>query len=132
MTQSSAFSRFLAVLLALHMAVPFWILAAGGEPQLPDPGTVRGFTREQQIQLGQKAMAEVYKQKPILPDSSPITQYVAQLGRRLETVIPHQYSWPYQFHVVQEQDINAFALPGGPVFINVGTILAADDEAQLA
>jgi hypothetical protein len=40
--------------------------------------------------------------------------------------------WPYQFHVIDEKDINAFALPGGPLFVNLGTIQAADNEAQLA
>src|SRR5581483_5822715 len=72
------------------------------------------------------------KQMPVLPDSSPVTQYVQQLGKKLEAVIPQKYSWPYQFHVVQQMDINAFALPGGPIFVNVGTINAADNEAQLA
>jgi hypothetical protein len=42
------------------------------------------------------------------------------------------YKWPYEFHVVNQAEINAFALPGGPVFVNLGTIQAADTEAQLA
>ena len=90
------------------------------------------MSKEQQEQLGQKAMAEVFKQMPVLPDSSPETQYIRQLGRKLEAVIPPEYSWPYQFHVIPESDINAFALPGGPIFVNVGTIRAAQNEAQLA
>jgi hypothetical protein len=69
---------------------------------------------------------------PVLPDSNPVTQYVQQLGKKLATVIPPDKSWPYQFHVVQQSDINAFALPGGPIFVNVGTITAAESEAQLA
>jgi predicted Zn-dependent protease len=48
------------------------------------------------------------------------------------TVIPQQYNWPYEFHVVQQKEVNAFAVPGGPLFINIGTIMAADNEAQLA
>lgn len=90
------------------------------------------MSRQQQQQLGLQAAAEVYKQMPVLPDSSPATQYVQHLGRKLEKVIPAQYSWPFQFHVVQQNDINAFALPGGPIFVNLGTIIAADNEAQLA
>ncbi|MBA3915291.1 MAG: M48 family metalloprotease [Acidobacteriales bacterium] len=90
------------------------------------------MTREQQEQLGLRAMGEVYKQMPVLPDSSALTEYVQQLGRKLQTVIPSQYSWPYQFHVVPQKEINAFALPGGPIFVNVGTITAADNEAELA
>jgi hypothetical protein len=90
------------------------------------------MTREEQEKTGLEVMSEVYKRMPILPDSSPITQYVQQLGKKLEKQIPSQYSWPYQFHVVQQKEINAFALPGGPIFINVGTINAAANEAQLA
>jgi hypothetical protein len=100
-------------------------------PQLPDPGNT-GVSKEQQEQLGLQAMAEVYKQAPVLPDSSPITQYVQQLGKKLVSVIPPEKSWPYQFHVIAQKDINAFALPGGPIFVNIGTIAAAANEGQLA
>ncbi|HEV2697819.1 MAG TPA: M48 family metallopeptidase, partial [Terriglobales bacterium] len=100
-------------------------------PQLPDPGNP-GMSRPDQEKLGLKAMAEVYKEMPVLPDSSPVTQYVQRLGAKLVKQIPQEYSWQYQFHVVQQKDINAFALPGGPIFINVGTIDAAQNEAQLA
>ena len=113
------------------MLAPFQLLAQNSVPQLPDPGSPH-TTKQQQEQLGQQAMGEVYKQMPVLPDSSPVTRYVQQLGRKLESVIPQQYSWPYQFHVVQQKEINAFALPGGPIFINIGTIQSAENEAQLA
>jgi hypothetical protein len=69
---------------------------------------------------------------PVLPDSSPETRYIQQLGKKLEAVIPADRSWPYQFHVIPASDINAFALPGGPIFVNVATITAADNEAELA
>ncbi|MGZ4822771.1 MAG: M48 family metalloprotease, partial [Terriglobales bacterium] len=131
MRYSSAFTRSVAVLLVFLIACPAWLIAAvGNEPALPDPGLAA--PKDQQIQLGQKAVAEVYKQMPILPDSDPLTRYVQSLGHKLEGVIPQQYSWPYQFHVVQQKEINAFALPGGPIFVNVGTIVAADNEAELA
>ncbi len=68
---------------------------------------------------------------PILPDSSPISQYISRLGQELAAHAPG-YKWPYSYHVVNTKDVNAFALPGGPVFINLGTIQAADTEAQLA
>ncbi len=106
------------------------MLAAVRAPELPNPGLAA--PRDQQIQLGQKAVAEVYKQMPVLPDSSPVARYVQSLGHKLERVIPQEYNWPYQFHVIEEKDINAFALPGGPIFVNVGTVLAAENEAELA
>ncbi|MGE5205591.1 MAG: M48 family metalloprotease [Chlamydiota bacterium] len=123
--------RMLALFLALLIAQPVWLWAAVHTPELPNPGEV-SLTREQQQQLGLKAMSQVYQQMPVLPDSSPVTQYVQQLGKKLEKVIPQQYTWPYQFHVIEQKEINAFALPGGPIFINVGTITAADNEAELA
>jgi Zn-dependent protease with chaperone function len=100
-------------------------------PQLPNPGSA-GMSREEQQKLGLQAAAEVYKQMPVLPDSNPTTQYVQRLGKKLVKQIPQRYSWPYEFHVVQQKEINAFALPGGPMFVNVGTIDAAQNEAQLA
>ena len=123
-------ARLLAVTLSLLIALPVSMLAQA-EPQLPDPGSVAGITKEQQEQVGLQAMAEVYKQMPVLPDSSPETQYIQQLGKKLAAVIPPDVSWPYQFHVIQQKEINAFALPGGPMFVNVGTLTAADNEAEL-
>jgi Zn-dependent protease with chaperone function len=120
----------LAVVLSALLAVPAFT-ASPTTPELPNPGSA-SMSREEQEKTGLEVMAEVYKQMPVLPDSSPITQYVQQLGKKLEKQIPSQYSWPYQFHVVQQKEINAFALPGGPIFINVGTINAAANEAQLA
>jgi len=115
----------------LAMVLAYGLAAAAQQPQLPDPGSA-GMSREQQEQVGLQAMAEVYKQMPVLPDSHPLTQYVQRLGRRLVPAIPSENSWPYQFHVIQQKEINAFAIPGGPIFINVGTIQAADNEAELA
>ncbi|MFI5071565.1 MAG: M48 family metalloprotease [Terriglobales bacterium] len=120
----------LAVLLTLLVAVQNFAVTPAN-PQLPDPGST-GMTKEQQEQAGRQVMAEVYKQMPVLPDSSPETQYIQQLGKKLVDVIPPQYSWPYEFHVIPQKEINAFALPGGPMFVNVGTIAAADNEAELA
>jgi len=121
-----------AILLTWLVAVPGWSATPTSNPELPDPGSVAGISKQQQEQLGLKAMGEVYQQVPVLPDSSPVTKYVQELGNKLVSVIPQDKSWPYQFHVIPEKDINAFALPGGPIFINIGTITAADNEAELA
>jgi len=129
MEQRSPKFRALALVLALLIAVPAWT-ATPAAPQLPDPGSV-GISREQQEQLGKQAMAEVYKQMPVLSDSSPQTRYIRQVGEKLAGVIPSEHSWPFEFHVIPQKDINAFALPGGPMFVNVGAIVAAENEAEL-
>src|SRR5215472_4244246 len=130
MTTISSGRTALALTLGVLLAMPAGAVTPS-VPQLPEPGSV-SMSRQDQEKLGLQAMAEVYKQMPVLPDSNPITQYVQQLGRKLVAQIPAQYTWPYQFHVVQQKDIDAFALPGGPIFINAGTIQAADNEAELA
>ena len=89
------------------------------------------FSQDEDIQMGNQNAAEVMKQMPVLPDSDPVVQYVQKLGGRLTERAPG-YKWPYSFQVVNVKEINAFALPGGPIFVNLGTIQAADNEAQLA
>ena len=94
------------------------------------------FTEEQEISEGNKVALEVYRQMPVLPDNDPVSRYIQDLGNRLvrsAPVLPGvQRQWPFNFHVVASPDINAFALPGGSVFVNLGTIQAAESEAQLA
>ena len=90
------------------------------------------YTPEQDIEVGRQAMAEVNRQMPVLPDSNPVSKYVQQLGQQLAAHAPGPNQWPFSFHVVNIKEINAFALPGGPIYIHVGTIQAADDEGQLA
>jgi beta-barrel assembly-enhancing protease len=89
------------------------------------------FSQDEEVQLGKQNAAQVMQQMPLLPDSDPVVQYVQKLGAKLTTHAPG-YQWPYNFHVVNVKEINAFALPGGPIFVNLGTIQAADNEAQLA
>jgi hypothetical protein len=89
------------------------------------------MTVEQEKTEGAKYAAEIFKQMPVLPDNSPLSQYVSQLGAKLVAVTPG-YRWPFNFHVVASDEINAFALPGGAMFVNVGAIRAAETESQLA
>jgi Zn-dependent protease with chaperone function len=124
------YSRILPVLVAIWLATAqTWGVVAA--PELPDPGNPR-MSRDEQKQLGLQVAAQVYTQMPVLPDSSPETQYIQALGKRLVATIPPAHSWPFQFHVIAQKEINAFALPGGPMFVNIGTITAADNEAELA
>ena len=107
------------------------VYAQSAAPTFPDPGKA-SMSRDDQHALGLQAAAHVFEQMPVLPDNSPETQYVRQLGHKLVATIPPQYSWPFEFHVVAQKEINAFALPGGPMFINIGTITASSNEAELA
>src|SRR3954471_6026987 len=122
-------------LKGLLCLVVFWpaaqICAQSAGPVFPNPGKT-SMSRENQQALGMEVAGQVYQQMPVLPDSSPETQYVRQLGQKLVATIPKEYSWPFEFHVIPEKQINAFAVPGGQMFINLGTITAASNEAELA
>jgi len=120
------FMRGTALFLCLLMAAP-QLLQARVQPTTGSDM----FTVDQEVQAGQQAAAQTNKEYPVLVESSPLTQYIQQLGHKLVQYAPGE-KWPYQFHVINEKDINAFALPGGPLYVNVGTIQAADNEAQLA
>jgi hypothetical protein len=104
--------------------------AAWARFQIPPP-CKNAFTVEQEQTEGAKVAAEVFKQMPVLPDNSPVSQNVRNLGAKLVNVTPG-YRWPFNFHVVASDEINAFALPGGAMFVNLGAINAAETEAQLA
>ncbi len=82
---------------------------------------------QEQIKLGHDTAAEVYKQMPVLSDSNPVSVFVQRMGARLAEKAPGT-RWPFEFHVIAQKEINAFALPGGPIFVNLGSIQAADED----
>ena len=85
---------------------------------------------EQEIGIGREANAQVRKEMPELTDTQ-VTSYVRSLTRRLAQVAPGP-KYPYSVSVVNYRDINAFALPGGPVWIHRGVLQAAGNESQVA
>jgi Zn-dependent protease with chaperone function len=89
------------------------------------------FSHDQDIQLGREASAEIEKELPLLKDPQ-VTRYVSDLGHRLTKFAPGESNYPWTFKVVDSQEINAFALPGGFIYVNRGVLEAADNEAQVA
>jgi hypothetical protein len=86
------------------------------------------------VKLGQEAAQEARRQLPMLNDSS-VDEYVEDIGERLAKAIPDNLQHPgfrYSFDVVNQKEINAFALPGGPMFLNRGMIEAAKSEGEVA
>jgi hypothetical protein len=88
------------------------------------------FSPEQDIELGRRSAQQIAQQAPLLRDERTVN-YVRQLGSKLASKAPG-HPFTYQFEVVATKDINAFALPGGYVFVYAGTIAAAKNEGELA
>lgn len=88
------------------------------------------YSKEQDIELGRQAAAEVRKQVAVVQNPW-LQNYIGAIGKKLAAQ-PEAGGYPYSFTLINEPSINAFALPGGPIFVNSGLIAAADNEAQVA
>ena len=91
------------------------------------------FTPQQDVELGRKGAAEVVKQYPVIKDEQ-ISAYLTKLGDRLVAAAPAELKQPvyeYSFTPVNLKEINAFALPGGPMFVNRGMFDAAAAEGEV-
>lgn len=88
------------------------------------------FSPQQDIELGQK-VAQDAEQKLHMLNSPQVDDYLNRLGKSLAANAPGE-KFPYQFKCVNDSSINAFALPGGFLYIHRGILEAADNEAELA
>lgn len=92
------------------------------------------FSLEQDIQLGRESAAQVEREMQIVNDPK-LTALIDRIGKRLmaaNAADQRNAQFPFSFKVVNDPSINAFALPGGPMFIQTGLIAASDNEGQVA
>lgn len=123
--------RAVALLLAFALAgMPVWANVDPKKGRVTANPPAGNYTIEQEVEYGRKAIPEIEKELPLLPADHPASKYIEQLGQKLAAVAPG-YKFPYTFRVVKQKEINAFALPGGPIYINIGTIQAGS-EAEVA
>jgi hypothetical protein len=118
--------------LRLSAALLLVSALAGAQTKITPPKN--SYTPAQDVQLGREAAAEVRKQLPILSDDS-VSSYLEDIGKRLTATVPGELRQPefrYTFEPVNVREINAFALPGGPMFVNRGMIEAAKTEGEVA
>ena len=121
--------RALAVLLA-GLLIFHSIAATVAEARVEIKPGWNTFTPNQDIELGREAAKEIEKESPLVSDAA-LSNYISRLGQKLARFAPGQ-KFPYNFHVVQNKDLNAFALPGGPIYVHTAIITAAANESQLA
>jgi len=128
MAISSSSTRTAALVMALSVSVP------GLFAQTPVKLPKNRYTPQQDVQLGREAAAEIRKQYPIIEDPQ-ITRYLTGLGDRLVAAAPpalKESVYEYSFTPVNLTEINAFALPGGPMFVHRGMFDAAAAEGEVA
>jgi Zn-dependent protease with chaperone function len=88
------------------------------------------FTVSQDIEIGKQSALEAERQLPMLNNRN-VDNYLNRIVQRLAAVAPGA-KYPYQAKAVNSAEINAFALPGGPLYVNRGLIEVARNEAELA
>jgi Zn-dependent protease with chaperone function len=118
-----------AAVLALIVAAT---TLASAQTRIVPPSN--NYTPAQDVELGLKAAAEARQQLPIMRDDA-VASYVDGIGRRLVEAIPadlRHTEFRYTFEPVNVREINAFALPGGPMFVNRGMVEAAHTEGEVA
>jgi Zn-dependent protease with chaperone function len=113
---------------AIVMALMLMPLAAHAQTKIKAGWNL--FSPQQDVEIGQQSKAEAAQQLPLLNDRE-VNDYVNSIGLRLARNAGGP-EFPYEFRVVNASDINAFALPGGPVFINRGVIEQARNEGEVA
>ncbi|HVG83966.1 MAG TPA: M48 family metalloprotease [Vicinamibacterales bacterium] len=104
----------------------------GGQTVITPPDNK--YTLEEDVELGRQAADEVQQQLPMLADED-IRSWVSSIGQRIVTSIPRDLQHPgfrYAFQVVNVRETNAFALPGGPMYLNRGMIEAARTQGEVA
>lgn len=94
-------------------------------------GIIAGMSgsTEKEVRLGRELAAEVDRQAKFI-DDPVITEYVNRVGQNI--VLHSDAKVPFTIKVIDSDEVNAFALPGGFFYVNKGLVLAADNEAELA
>jgi hypothetical protein len=104
-------------------------LTALGQRTVLKPGT--GSDPANDIKQGLDYSKQIEKELTLVTNRDATT-YVSTLGNKLVAKAPNPSKFPFTFKLVDDKEINAFALPGGPIYVNRGAIEAADNEAQIA
>ena len=126
---SPSASRWISAVIAVALAVSPLVLAQSNLPELGDPSGA-DMSAQQERKLGESVIRQIRLSGAYLSDPE-VNGYLNELGNRLVTAIPGA-PFDFEFFAVADPTINAFALPGGYVGVNVGLILLTQSESELA
>jgi predicted Zn-dependent protease len=125
---------------ANRWAIALSLVALGGVPacsQLLAGGLVAGqalqpISDDQEVQIGRAAAQQVLSDPKTPPaPQTAVTSYVTSIGQAIAAK-SERPNLPYEFHVIVSPDLNAFALPGGQIFVTTAAVAAMKDESELA
>src|SRR5215471_15765761 len=132
MNHFESFKLRKAVVLGIAMAIAMLPLSALAQTPIKLHGNK--FSPQDDVKLGREAAGEAEKKLQIINDAQ-LGSYLDRVGQRLAAAIPPEFQhqeFQYTFKLVKDDSINAFALPGGPMYVNTGMIQAAKTEGEMA
>jgi len=88
------------------------------------------LSRDQELQIGTQYAGQVEREMEVIHNAE-IEKWLNQIGQNLAKT-PQANAYPYYFKLVNDDSINAFALPGGPMYVHTGLLKAADSEGEVA
>ncbi|MBL4775398.1 MAG: M48 family metalloprotease, partial [Mariprofundus sp.] len=118
-------SRLFAITLLL-----FGLAACATNPATKNSDFVM-MSENDELELGQRAAAEVNKNIILLDEKDPLVRYVDRVGQKMAAIADRPELF-YRFHVVDDVTVNAFALPGGYIYMHRGLLNHMNSEAELA
>jgi beta-barrel assembly-enhancing protease len=128
--------KLLLLILVVVVSLPMACSRSGSKApvrgQEQAPQFKAGFnllSPQQDIEVGRQNAAQIEREMRVLPDPT-VQQYLNNIGQKLAAQAPGE-KFPYQFKVVDVKEINAFALPGGFLYVHTGAIAAAKNESEL-
>lgn len=117
----------------VHIAfvMPLLLVATSCATTGINAGQINLISTEEEVKLGENLAVEIEKEQPVLRNPA-ITRYVSEIGKSVAAQSERQ-DVPYSFKIIDNDDeVNAFALPGGPIYVYTGLLKYAENEAELA
>ncbi|HEV2485599.1 MAG TPA: M48 family metallopeptidase [Terracidiphilus sp.] len=118
------------ILFVIALCVPLSLYSQ----KVPKQADVRvqntSLSRDQEIEIGKQYASQVEREVEVIHNPE-VEQWLNQIGQNLART-PQANAYPYYFKLVNDDSINAFALPGGPMYVNTGLLKAADSEGEVA
>ncbi|WP_345780598.1 M48 family metalloprotease [Sulfurihydrogenibium sp.] len=118
------------IIFIVVLSISFLISCTTIQDPLTGKPTLTLLSTQQEIEIGQKVVPQAINENDGLYPDKEVQDYIKNLGYKIASQSPRQVN--YQFYLVNSKDVNAFALPGGPVFVNRGLVLILDNESELA
>ena len=116
--------------IALFLSVPLALYCQKSARQAEVKIQKTSLTRDQEIQLGKEAASQVEREMEVVHNAE-VEAWLNRIGQGLAKT-PQANAYPYYFKLVNEDSINAFALPGGSMYVHTGLLKAADSEGEVA